>query len=271
MVELECFGETTGHYPLNGIIAGNKDRLIACVGCIHAGESGPELILPAVRQLLERSPSLLEQVGIAALVSVNADQRERLAQGVPWYLRVNGNAVDLNRNFDALWDEIEYSYNFSTQWEYSPTYRGPFPESELEVLAVKIFITNTSPKAIFSYHALASVTEDRMLVAKECEEDRNFSEKCLRYMGAYSKAFRSFADSELTFDKPCIIYKATAGSLPSWAYHLGIPCFDLEYAGSAELKPSINGDTTEEMVKRCSQRHKEGLVAVIKEFLKEPL
>lgn len=266
LVSVETFGETTAHYPLRAVIVGNRENAIACVGAIHAGESGPELLLPALRGLLSTQAELLKKVGIAAMVSVNADEREKLVRGNPWYLRVNGNGVDLNRNFDGNWSKEDFSYGLYSGWEYASIYRGPYVASEPEVQAVQRFITEIKPKAVFSYHALASVTEDEMLASRLSKEDKSYDSQNRNFAEIYSRTYRSQPGSDLTFETLPLYYNASPGSLPSFCYVRGIPCVDLEYAWTEALKPCINDFTTREMVKECSKRHEAALLAVLKKM-----
>ena len=60
-------GTTVGGRSIPGLIVGNSGNCIALVGTIHAGESGPELMIPAVERLLAEHAGLLDQVGVALL------------------------------------------------------------------------------------------------------------------------------------------------------------------------------------------------------------
>ena len=102
------------------------------MGNVHAGESGAEICLSSLKYILENKPEILKKTGIAILPSVNADQREEMAVGAPWYIRVNKNGVDINRNFDADWEEVTHGYGIASDDPRSVTYRGKYPESEPE-------------------------------------------------------------------------------------------------------------------------------------------
>ncbi len=93
LVRLKKFGTTVGGRSIPGLIVGNSGNCIALVGTIHAGESGPELMIPAVERLLAEHAGLLDQVGVALLPNTNIDERERLVEGCPWYLRTNARGV----------------------------------------------------------------------------------------------------------------------------------------------------------------------------------
>ena len=54
-VKLKNYGNTVLGKPLNAIIVGNENNLIACMGAVHGGESGPEILLTAVEEILNEN------------------------------------------------------------------------------------------------------------------------------------------------------------------------------------------------------------------------
>lgn len=214
LVSMKQYGATVGGSPLEGIVAGNPEKLIAFVGLIHPGESGPELILPVVERLVASDPELLRRCGVAVLPAVNRDERERMVRGVPYYMRTNARGIDLNRNFDGAWEEISYAYGDDTSDPKSSTYRGAHPESEPETQAVVAFVKENAPKAIVSMHWLASVAGDRFLATKFAAGDTEYKAMCDPFGALYSKGFRGD-------DEPApngVEYIGSGGSIPSWAY-----------------------------------------------------
>ena len=85
---------------------------MALIGAVHAGESGPELIVPALGYMAAHYPKELRDKSIIALPSVNIDRREDLVRGVPWHLRTNAVNVDLSRSFPGEWQKVQYDYPF---------------------------------------------------------------------------------------------------------------------------------------------------------------
>lgn len=72
-----------------------------------------------------------------------------------YYKRWKANAlgVDLNRNFDGRWETVE-TLNGPVGWNY----KGEYPESESESIAVTSLIRSLSnPVSVVSYHATGSV------------------------------------------------------------------------------------------------------------------
>jgi len=265
-VTLTCVGETVAHKPVNALVAGNCNNMVACVGVIHAGESGPELLIPMMRTILEEHQELLEKVGLAILPVVNADERERLAEGYPCYLRTNKNGVDLNRNFDADWETVSYAYNLATDDERCSTYRGPYPESEPETRAVINFIKLVKPKISFNYHHLASITGDGFLRSDGPAKNEAFLAEFEKLVRIYRTAFRKDAGDLLP--EQILSPGCTGGSLPEWLSSQGIMGTDLEMAYDGTLgpylEPSKRDETTQEMLERCADCHTKGVIAVMK-------
>lgn len=266
LVKVDRYGTTAGDRAIRGLEAGNRENCIALVGLIHAGESGPELMLPAVERLLQEHPDLLTRTGVAILPSVNADERERQNRGCPWYLRRNARDVDINRNFDVDWEEVEYGYGLVSSDPDADTYRGPGPESEPETRAVVSFLNATRPKAVYSFHALASITGSFLLGPRVGEDDPAYVKACHRFADPYVSAFCS--------ERPPgagVRFGASAGSLPAYACRkLGIPGFDLEWDGNPDALPSHTDQTTMEILRTYQERHYQGLLATLKACADHP-
>ncbi len=256
---LLSLGETTGGRPLPGIALGNRERQIAFVGLIHAGEAGPELIVPILERLAKEEPELLQQVGVAALPSVNLDERERQVAGFPPYLRVNRNGVDLNRNFPAAWEEVEYGYGLVSSDPDAVTYRGPRPASEVETRAVIRFMEEERPLAVFSFHCLASICSPVFLTTREGEKEAAFAARCEALTTPYLAGYYGEARQSP------VRFACSAGSLPHWLFEQSrTPCFDLEWDNDPATRGCINDETTPEMVAQCAQQHFEGTRALLR-------
>ena len=198
---------------------------------------------------------------------VSADNREKMAAGHPPYIRKNAAGVDLNRNFDALWETHDESYGLSSFDPESPTYHGAYPDSEPEVRAVISFMKRVSPVAVFSYHHLCSVTSDRAFIAHETVGDESFTEISDRLSKIYSDAFRAEL-GEKKNENPRCVPGCSVGSLPSWCYKNGrIPCFDMEMS---ETTPALHGatrdKTTPDMLDTAVMAHAKGIEAILEYF-----
>lgn len=261
--DIREYGFSTRNKPLTGLRIGNPGNVIGLVGAVHAGESGTELFLRAIENIVKECPDLPEKVGLAVLPSVNADAREDMALGVPHYVRCNPNQVDLNRNFDANWSNIDYTYGLNTSIFGSSTYRGPFPNSEKETKAVMSFVRHIKPTVIFCGHCLASICSDSFLTAKSAKEDTLFNERGKAFCKAYAAGFRDVEIEGIHYHHAC-----TAGSLPAFAYEkYRIPTFDMEFRpvkDEAKERLCIVGKTTIGLLDEFTEYHTKGIVNVMK-------
>lgn len=260
-IQPEIFGHTIRGRNIRGLWIGNKQPQIAFIGLIHPGESGPELIIPAIERLVNEHGELLQQVGLAILPAVNIDQRERLVQGHPGYLRTNFNGVDVNRNFPAEWETIEYAYGLITSDPDGITYRGQRPGSEPETRAVMDFVRKTKPRCVFSFHSLASICGPTFLTTRFAKEDVEYERQVQPFVEAYTQGFYERQDVETH-----VRYSSSAGGLATWLYReLGIPGFDLEWDGREESKVSHTDRTTRELLHDYQNRHYRAILKILKE------
>lgn len=259
--ELRIFGKTSKNRDIYGIVAGNKKKCIALVGAIHAGESGPELVLPALERILKEKPDLLKKVGLAILPSVNIEERGKMVTGYPAYIRVNPNYVDINRNFDADWKKVDYGYGLVTTDPDSVTYRGICAESESETKAVVKLVRETKPHAVFSYHALACITGARFL-ASNSKKNKSFERKCRLLAAAYTGSMYPEEKTKVQLE-----YYSISGSFDHYMHlKYNTPCFDLEFDGREEGKASLTDKTSLKLLKKYQRYHYGGIIAVLEEI-----
>ena len=259
LVRRHVVGRTAGGLELAGLLIGRSANPIALIGLIHAGESGPELLLPIVERLLREDADLLKTAGLAVLPVVNADERERMVEGWPWYLRTNARGVDLNRNFAGDWDTVDYMYGKDTSVSTSPTYRGQSPESEPETQAVVRFIGLCRPSMVFSYHHLASVTGGAFLGPAAAAGDAAYGTACKRVTAAYTRALYRGRRRE-----PSLAFLTTPGSLPAWLWRAhGIPALDVEAESGRTFAPSRNDRTTPALLEQCRHAHARAIRAML--------
>ena len=286
-VEVQRYGTTAGGLPLDGALIGNAERCVAWVGLMHAGESGPELMLPVVRRLLRESPEVLEKCGVAVLPAVCGDERERMVRGVPYYRRANLRGVDLNRNFPAGWDVVSNSYGADTSDPKSGTYRGPGPASEPETQAVIRFLESVRPRAVFSMHWLAGIAADRWLGPASAAQDAGHVRRCDEIWSAFSAAFRAAVPGKLPAyemgagvpggplgpgighngEGPWatgVEFIGSGGTLPAWVYAgLGVPGFDVEHYNDQPGQVPRFDRTTVATLEEYRQRWVEAMGAVL--------
>lgn len=262
-VRMEQYGETAQGRELYGLQVGSTDRCVALIGLIHAGESGPELWLPAAERLLEEQSDLLDQVGLAILPVVNKDERSRQVEGYPPYLRTNARGVDLNRNFPASWEVVSHMYQLSSAEPDSVTYRGRYAASEPETRAVMAFADQVRPQLVLSSHALSSLCSPHFLTTTSARRDERILSDCRVWLSEYREGFYERA-SEQDYTP---VYACTEGSLTTWLYEaLGIIGFDVEFSGADEIEIIREERTTRELLARYQQRHYEGLKAMLEQI-----
>jgi len=263
--QINTIGHTVRNRPITALSIGTASVKLGLIGAVHAGESGPELIIPALENLLENQPELFRKVSVVAVPTLNLDMRQAMVAGNPWYLRTNGNGVDLNRNFPVEWNTHDYSYGLDTSDPDSETYRGPYPGSEPETQAVMGLLKNQRPSIIFSYHALASICGLSFLLPALGQNDRPFIRRCKPLMNAYAKGMVGHMPG-----KELLYFGATAGSLCAWSYReLGIPGFDIEISTSLEkeaLKKCRADHTDRPLLERYQKQHLGGIKSLLRKL-----
>ncbi|HOZ47633.1 MAG TPA: M14 family metallopeptidase [Candidatus Hydrogenedentes bacterium] len=261
LVQVETVGHSAAHRPIKAVRVGTGARAAALIGAVHAGESGPELILPALRDLAANHRPLLDRVAVAAIPCVNVDEREREVLGVPWYLRTNANGVDINRNFPADWETVEYGYGLDSSDPDSSTFRGPQAASELETQAVMAFLWQQGADVVYAYHCLASICGARLLAASCAEGDAAYASRCGDLARAYGLAMKlGVPEGEL------LSFGTTSGSLAAWCYRkLHTPAFDIEISRHEEdaLAACRVDQTDRALLGMYQDRHRKAVIAVL--------
>jgi hypothetical protein len=262
LVTKKVVGATVLGRPITALFIGNQQKRIGLVGSIHAGEAGPELILPALEKIVAENPEALRAVGIVAVPILNRDERERLAQGYPYYLRKNAAGVDLNRNFTALWGEVSYLYGLVSSDPESATYFGPKPESEPEARAIAALMAETKPLVVYSYHCVAALAGTNLVRSVASAGDADYTARC----EAVAKAYVDSATGT-TQEGPYTQLVCTGGSLATlmWQQY-GVPAFDME---GTEIAPF--GDMpTHEQLARFQALHTRGILGTLRYFSSGP-
>jgi hypothetical protein len=224
-VRVRTHGKTVDGWPLRSVSAGNPDRMFAVVGGIHPGEAGAEYLLPVFERIVDEDRDLLDSVGVAVLPLLNGDTRKRLADGHATYLRRNANGVDLNRNFDSAWNQIDIRYKNNTASPSSITYRGPYPNSEPETRAAIDFVETFHPALFLSMHGPGSLFVTPRLHANRLSAELHETARFL--IDAYA--------GEDSIPKASEMMSQIPGTLSRWvADKFGVPAYDQENDGSPE-------------------------------------
>jgi len=271
LVKVKTIGQTVQGRNIDALHVGNGAPCIALVGLVHAGESGPELILPALEKVLADSSDLLENISIVAVPAVNIDERERLVRGTPWYLRTNANGVDLNRNFPAGWEHVAYHYGLDSSDSDSVTYRGRSPGSEPETKALINLFSTYPVKVVFSFHCLASICGMSFLTATSAQNDKTYAGLCNSFADIYAEGMNGYA---LPSGK-ALSFGCSEGSLNTFCYkNLNIPAFDLEISAELEeeaYKICRSDNTDVKLLSKYQKMHADALNLLINKQKSLPL
>jgi hypothetical protein len=176
-------------------------------------------------------------------------------------LRTNGNGVDLNRNFPAGWDTVDYNYGLVTTDPDGMTYRGASPASEPETKAVLRMFEGLKPAAVLSFHHVASIAGSVFLYPKMAAEDSAYGARCAELNRVYRAAM---APKDVETKPVAAVAGCTGGSLPAWVYtRFGVPAFDVEGDSSAACARSAVDTATWEDLQESQRRHTRAVVAVL--------
>ncbi|MBN1440782.1 MAG: hypothetical protein JW929_15350 [Anaerolineales bacterium] len=118
---------------------------------IHGGGEWNTIALAdqLIQEITEHPEMIPEQVTLYIVRSLNPDGEAR-AHGPEG--RANENGVDLNRNWDAYWQE---KWDLYGCWVATPVTGGPYPFSEPESIAMRDFILEHHFDALINYHSAA--------------------------------------------------------------------------------------------------------------------
>ncbi|MCC6680645.1 MAG: hypothetical protein IT445_07055 [Phycisphaeraceae bacterium] len=262
MMKVAVAGRTLQGRDIWGLTVGDSDKRVALIGAVHASEAGPELILYAVRDLLENHREIFDDVSIVAIPCVNLDERQHAVEGVPWYLRRNMISVDLNRNFPGDWEKESFMYGGSSADPDSGTYRGPYPVSEPETQAVVSFLKNHPPTVVLSYHHLCSVAGYCLWAPAAAAEDAEYIQRCREVFDAYARGY--VRPDDPADDHDYLRIKTTPGSLPTWSYRqFNAPGFDVERHSPDALASSLTDQVTPEQLLDNQQRHVAAILSLM--------
>lgn len=261
--------------PITALHAGSADPeapTLVLIGGIHAGESGPELIVNALGKLLTRSRSdatleaALDRAAIFAVPILNVDERDRLLSGHPTYLRLSPQGIDLNRNFPAWWEEVSNSYGTTNTEPGSWTYRGAAPLAAVEARTLHDALGDVHVAALMSYHWLYSLSGPQLeqpqppVLAKAPAELRE------RQAALATTWFRGLGKQPYPVKvKNPVLDTSPGGSLVTWAFATrGAPAFEIEAAGDPRLEALATSPPTRELLDEYSERHADAIEAVMR-------
>jgi predicted deacylase len=142
-------GYSTHGRPIDVYRFGQGDVRVAVIGGLHGGYEGNtvELVQQMVQYFRERPEQIPAGVTLYVVPDANPDG---YARGAIDDGRLNGNGVDLNRNWAYDWQE------YSQWWGDQTMYGGPFPFSEPETQALRDLLLGQNVVAAVFYHSMGS-------------------------------------------------------------------------------------------------------------------
>ena len=226
-------------------------------------KADPKLIIPAIEKLLKKNIEFFNKTKIVAIPSVNIDSREKMVEGVPWYIRKNTAGVDLNRNFPADWDKVEYGYGLKSSDTSSVTYRGRYPASEPETRAVMDLFSKYVPRAVFSFHCLSSISGLPALVFATGQNNDIYRRQCENFIKVYGQGLCP----DKAYNNKWLQFGCTSGSLSAWFFHkYKVPCFDLELSSDYDkiaFAKCAQDNTDRALLKDYQLRHQQAIKNIL--------
>jgi len=201
---------------------GTGDKEVLFVGGLHGGYTpNTSLLAFELVDYLESNPSAVpDDVRVTVIPVVNADGlyditgKEGLfskndvtgddAQRIA--ARFNANEVDLNRNFNCLWEE-------EGTWQSKSVSGGSKPFSEPEAKAISTYIEGNTPTAVVVYYAAAGG-----VYASNCKN--GMMPETLELTNVYADASDYSANEEFDF------YEIT-GDMVNWLASKKIPAISV--------------------------------------------
>jgi g-D-glutamyl-meso-diaminopimelate peptidase len=198
---------------------GPTHRMI--IAGIHGGAELNTIALAdeLIQHLQENSDLVPRNITLYYLRSLNPDGEMR-TQGPEG--RANENGVDLNRNWDALW---EAEPDLSGCWASLVLSTGDYPHSEPETQALAAFLLENDIEALISYHSAG-----QGIYAGGQQPADPDSVRLAQYLSNASGYVYPPIDAGCTY----------TGQLIDWAAQQGIAAVDVELPNKWENQFDIN-------------------------------
>jgi hypothetical protein len=219
---VEVIGSSVEGRDITAYHFGTGDKEVLFVGGLHGGYSwNTSLVAYELVDYLETNPSAVpEGVKVTVIPAVNpdglyditgkeglftkndvsGDETARIAA------RFNENKVDLNRNFNCLWEE-------TGTWQSQSVSGGTKPFSEPESSAISAYVEGNTPAAVVVYYAAAGG-----VYASNCKN--GVMPETLALTNVYADASGYTANEEFDF------YDIT-GDMVNWLAAKNIPAISV--------------------------------------------
>jgi len=220
--KVDAIGTSVHGLPLEVYTFGSGEHERMIVADIHGGDEwNTRNLANQLIQYLNQNPQIVpEEVTLYILPSLNPDGEVRSHNK---YGRVNGNGVDLNRNFPVNW---RAEWDRAGCWNYLPTSGGVSAGSEPETRALMAFIESHNIEALISYHSAALGVFPG---GDPWDEDSIRFAKAIRRVSSYPFP---------PLDTGCIY----SGTLADYAVSKGITAVDLELTNHIDTDFDTNLD-----------------------------
>lgn len=147
--EVQTIGYSVESRPIEVARFGQGPNAVMIVAGVHGGyELNTVVLADELIEYIKGDLSIIpEDKTLYILRAINIDGYENYVGPDG---RANAHGVDINRNFDADWQESWYGKNC---WYLRPLSAGTAPGSEPETQAVMNFLTEKEIRALISYHS----------------------------------------------------------------------------------------------------------------------
>lgn len=207
-VEQITIGYSANGTPMTFTRLGSGPKVVALVGGFHAGFA-PGTVSVAEKMIdyfSEHGEQIPVNVSLYVLPLASPDSLNGAVETKAG--RVNGNGVDLNRNWDCNWSN-------TAQWRSVPVNPGSYAFSEPETVALRDFFLTQRPAAVVFYEARGELV---------IPGDRTCGQ---RNSQSGSQNLASVYGARSGYEYGFINYYPISGDVTDWLDRQGIPAISI--------------------------------------------
>lgn len=245
---VEIIGSSVEGRDITAYHFGDGEKEVLFVGGLHGGYSwNTSLVAYELVSYLEANPSAVpEGVRVTVIPAVNPDGLYDITGKEGLFVkadvsgtaaakvaaRFNANDVDLNRNFNCLWEE-------TGTWQSKSVSGGDAPFSEPEAAAVRDYVESRSLSAVVTWYAAAGG-----VYASNCQN--GVMAETLELTNLYADASGYTSNEEFDF------YEIT-GDMVNWLASKKIPAISVLLTDRENTEWSKNKKGIEAILNRIAQ------------------
>lgn len=224
---IDVIGYSVNGYPIKDYVFGEGDRHVVFVGGIHGGYEWNTILLTyeMIDYFLAAPDTIPETVTLHLIPSVNPDGQFLVTNTASRFSastiynetddgRFNGNAVDLNRNWDCQWQS-------ESTWRNQTVSAGAYAFSEPETAALRDLFLEVNPVAVGFWHSQLN-----KIFASGCGE---LFLETVELSKVYAQG--SYYPTQTEFSAYLI-----TGDASDWLATAGIPAITIELASHADTE-----------------------------------